>query len=190
MRDPELDHMHAKVIQRAKDPDCTCLQAMADLKEEIVRKNPNAHDTDKNTRRVKQTAAKKHQNDKHQNCKPQHQAQGGNKNCHPNAKTIMLKNGKKLKHHLSFRFDDDDFKLFTHKQKRTLFNERRAANQSEKNNKEKMESRILKSLMSHVEDNSAVFEITQQNNTPPNLPSSIVGGRDSQEKRNGGGQTK
>ena len=53
---------------------------------------------------------------------------------------------------------------------------------------------IVKSLMSQPKDSvarSIVSEITQQNDTPPGLPSLIVGGRNSQGqgKRNAGGQT-
>ena len=189
-----MEHMHSNVIRAAKDPNCTHLEAVADLKEEIVRKNPNAHDDDdRNTGRVKQTATKKHQNYEHQN-----QAQGG-KNHHPDAKTIALKNGKKLKCHHSFRFDDNDFRFFAHQQKKTLFDERQAANPNSNSNRDqgcgksddwKKESKqegkqIVQSLMSQLkESRSLVSDITQQNDIPPDLPSSIMGGHDSQDKRN------
>ena len=184
-RDPELEHMCTASIQRAKDePDCIHLQAVADFKEDVVGNHPTASDAGKDTQRVKQTATEKHQSHKHQN-----HCGGKHKNHHPDAKTILLRNGKKIKcHHLS-RFDASDFKLFTHQQKRTLFNKCQAANQkSEKEDEEKMESQIPKSLMFHIEDNNgAVSEITQQNDTPPGLPSSIMEGCDSQDKRNRGG---
>ena len=127
-----------------------------------------------------------------QNCKHQNQARGGkHKKCHPGAKAITLKNGKKPKCcHLS-RFDSSDFGLFTHQQRKTLFSECQAANQrSKKEDEEKMESGILESLMSHIEDNNSVPEITRQNDRPPDLPSSVVGGRNSQDRRDGGSQTK
>ena len=143
--------------------------------------------------------------------KPSRRARG--KNCHPNAKTITLKNRKKPKCHHSFGFDDDDFKQFTHEQKKTLFNERHSnqnqGGDNQRNNqnqgsdqrssnwkKESQEegSRTVRSLMSQLKDSgSLVSDITQQNDSPPaGLPSSIVRGCNSQdnESQNHGGQTK
>ena len=52
-------------------------------------------------------------------------------------------------------------------------------------------SRFVKSLMSQLKESVAdsVSEIAQQNNTPPGLPSSIVGGCNSQANGNEGGRT-
>ena len=61
IKDPDLEHIHPVVIQRQMDePNCTHSQAMADIKMDVVRRHPNGDDNNKNTRRVKQTAAKKH----------------------------------------------------------------------------------------------------------------------------------
>ena len=195
--------MHSGINREvAKDPNCSCLDAMKELKREVLRKCPDACDTDENARRVKQTATKKHQNCKHQN-----EQQKGN--CHPDAKLTTLKNGKKPWCHHTFRFDTKDFKSFTHQQKQTLFGERKNANSSSNkrgnrnqgsdqesnhpgNWKKEMQeegSRFVKSLMSQLKESVAnsVSEITQQNdNTPPGLPSSIVGGRNSQTRNKGG----
>ena len=128
MRDPKLEHMHSNTIQRAKDPNCTHLEAVANSKEEIVRKNPNAHDTNKNTRRVKQTTAKRQQNCKHHNSN-WGKNHGDTQQFKPG--TITSKNGKKIKHHHSHQFDNEDFRFFTCEQKKTLRNERWAANCNE-----------------------------------------------------------
>ena len=70
-------------------------------------------------------------------------------------------------------------------------------NESDRSSKWKKElqeegSRFVKSLMSQLKESVAdsISEITQQNNAPPGLPSSIMGGRNSQsqDKRNGGGR--
>ena len=197
IKDPSLEHVHSSINREVvKNPNHTHLDATRELKTEILRKHPNACDTDENPRRVKQTAAaKKHQNHEHQN-----KQQNKEKNHHPDAKTIISKNGKKTKCHHSFRFDDDDWQQFSHQQRKTLFNERRSAKKSNaRNNKQpdhwkkelKQEGdRIVKSLMSQLKDSvtgSIVSEITQQNNTPPaGLPSSIVGGRNSLARNKGG----
>ena len=68
IRDPDLNHIHPMIIARMEDkPNCTHLQAMADVKKDVVRRHPNSDDKNENTRQVKQTTAKKHQNCKHQN---------------------------------------------------------------------------------------------------------------------------
>ena len=196
IRDLDFDDMHTIIIQRAEDkPDHTCLQAVANLKERVVRMHPNSSDDNKNARRVEQTAAKRHQNHKRQRCNP-HKGKNEhhqNKNCHPNAKTVTLKNGKKIKHHHSFRFDDD-FESFTKEQRKTLLSERKTADQSQPGNwkkeLERHESRIVKSLMSQLEDSgSIVSEITRHDACPPGLPLSIVGDQNSQDKRNEGRQS-
>ena len=107
-----------------------------------------------------------------------------------------MKNGKKLKCHHSFGFDDDDFKQFTHQQRKTLYNERNS-NRKRSNNKdgwkkelEKNNSRIVSEILSQLKDSSgSVSEITQQNTAPQGLPSSIMGGRNAQDKRNKGGRS-
>ena len=114
-------------------------------------------------------------------------------------------NGKKIKCHHSCRFDDEDFRFFTLKQKKTLRNEHKNANtnsrrnQAEQPNDWKKElkqegNRIVQSLMSQLKDSVAgsISKITQQNAAPPGLPSSIMGGRDSQNQSNGNcsGRTK
>ena len=123
IRDPELKHMHAIIVQRAKDkPSHTCLQVVADIEGVVIRRRQNTSDNNENARRVKQTTAKKQQNCECQNPNPQ----GGKnhiKNHHPDAKTITLKNGEKIKHHHSFRFDNDDCKIFSKEQKKTLRDE-------------------------------------------------------------------
>ena len=157
---------------------------MADIENDVVCRHPNGDDDDKNTRRVKQTTAKKHQNCKHQNLN-QGQNHGENFSQQFKPRTIASKNGKKIKHHHhSFRFDDNDFKLFTKEQKKTLHHKRWAADQNSKNDdwkkeQERLKSHIVKSVMSQNDDaGSVTSEITQQpdaNASPPGLPSSIMG---------------
>ena len=72
----------------------------------------------------------------------------------------MLKDGKKIKHHHSFRFDDEDFELFTKEQRKTLPSEHEAANDQNQSVKpgnwkeelEKHELQTVKSLMSELKD--------------------------------------
>ena len=133
IKDPSLKHMHSSIDRGARDPNCASLDAMSESKEEILRKHPNAHDANKNTRCVKQTTTKKHQNHEHQN--HQNQPRGGNgSDCHPDAKLITLKNGNKIRHHHTFTFDSDDFCFFANQQQQTLFIERKNANQNHKGN--------------------------------------------------------
>ena len=92
MRDPSLDHMHSSVDRGARDPNCTHLDVMVESKEEILRKHPNAHNANKNTRHIKQTAAKRQQNHEHQNCENQSQAQGqGGKITTPTQRPLSQK---------------------------------------------------------------------------------------------------
>ena len=207
IRDPRLEHMHSNIIRASKDPTYTYLDAMAELKEEILRKNPNTYDTNKNTRRVKQATTKKQQNYKHDSNRSNGN-HGHNQQFKP--RTITLNNGKKIKYHHSYTFKDVDFRQFTFDQKKTLRYERRVAKRGGSNQKSnynqqgntnkrsndwknelKQEgNRIVQSLMSQFKDSVAesISEITQQNTTPPGLPSSIMGGRNAQEKRNKGGR--
>ena len=114
IEDPSLDHMHSSIDRGvAKDPTHTQLDAMKELKEEILRKHPNTHDTDENTRCVKQTTARKQQNRKH----------NSNSN-RSKPRMITSTNGEQIKCHHSHQFDDEDFKLFTFEQKKTLRKER------------------------------------------------------------------
>ena len=64
------------------------------------------------------------------------------------------------------------------------------SNCNQQGNTNQRGNRIIQSLMSQFKDSVAesVSEITQQNTTPPGLPSSIMGGRNAQEKRNKGGR--
>ena len=107
--------------------------------------------------------------------------------------------------HHSFRFDDNDFRFFAHQQKETLFDERWAANSNSnpscnrncrkpkaddwKTDLKREGNRIVQSLMSQLkETGSLVSEITQHDTTPPGLPSPVMGGRNSHNKRNKGGR--
>ena len=66
-KDPDLKNIKAIIIQRAKDDSsCTFLQAMADLKEDVMRRHP-VNSGNQNLGRVKEINAKKHQNCKHLN---------------------------------------------------------------------------------------------------------------------------
>ena len=204
IKDPDLEHIHCAVIQRQMDrPNCTCPQAMADIEIDAVRGHPDSDDDNKDTRQVKQTTAKKHQNCEHQN----------NKDCnHGEPGTIALTNGKQIKHHHSHWSDDADFRLFAPERKRTLTNERQAAKQNDQGHdhnqnhdqnrgsnqrpsdwkKESQEerSRIVSSLVSRLEDSSSIISaITQQNSTPPGLPSFVMGGRNSKNQKNCSGRT-
>ena len=108
MNDPELKCLAPTVIQRVKDkPTCAFLQAMSDIKEDVVRRRPVSNNN-KCSRQVKEANAKKHQNNKFEKAKGQ--------NCHPQAKTITLKSGKKIKCHHSFKFDAEHCKLLTNTQ--------------------------------------------------------------------------
>ena len=197
--------MHSSINRGvATNPDCAHLHAMKELKEEILRKHPDACDSNENARRVKRTATKKQQNCKNSDCNDQQ--------FEP--RTITLKNGKETKHHHSCQFDDEDFKQFAHEQKKTPRNEHWAAkrngqcthrknqNQNRGSNqrpsdwkKESQEesSRIVSSIVAQLKDSDTVISaLTQQNNTPPTppgLPSSMMGGQNSQDTRNKGGQT-
>ena len=146
-------------------------------------------------------AAKKHQNHEHQNDRGQN-----DKNQSFKPGTITLTNGKQIECHHSHQFDDADFRLFTPKPKKTLINERHAAKRNNqgrgrgskqrpgdwKKELQKEGTRIVSSLTSQLKDSDGfVSALTQQNDTPPTppgLPSSIVGGRNSQAW-NEGGQT-
>ena len=210
IKDPDLNHIHPVVIQRQMDgPNHTCSQAMADVEINAVRRHPDSDDNNENTRQVKQTTAKKHQNCEHQNNRGRNH--GNTQGSKP--RTVTLTNGKQIKHHHSHLFDDADFRSFTLEQKRTLTNEHCAAKQNNQGRdrnqgggrgsnqrpsdwkKESREegSRIVSSLMSQLKDSGSIISaITQQNGTPPGLPSSIMGGRNSQNQndRNHGGRTK
>jgi len=201
IRDPALEHIHPVIIQRQEErSDYTYLHAMADIKKDVVRRHPNSDDNTKNSRRVKETTARKQQHYKHRggrNSKPSSKSTSNDKtthdsgNYHPDAKTITLTNGKKINYHPSFKFHPDTYRLFSYQQKKMLKDERRAFNQKKDQQSQKFESRIVKSIMSQLKDaGSIISAITQENNSPPGLPSSIMGGRNAQDKRNKGGRSK
>ena len=117
--------------------------------------------------------------------------------------------GKKIKYHHSYRFDYDDFKFFSPHQKRTLYEERQAANpnpnygnrkqkhhnqkgKSQNQNQPQLDPRAVQSVQSVIEQlkdaTSIISDITHQRNSSP-PPASIMGGRNSQDKQNKGGQT-
>ena len=96
IEDPDPEHIHPVIIQRQEDRlNCTHLQAMADIKKDVVRRHPNGDDNNENARRGKQTTAKKHQSHKHQNDGSQNHSE--TQRFKP--RTIPLKNGKKIKCH-------------------------------------------------------------------------------------------
>ena len=71
IRNLDSNGMHTVIICRAKGkPDCTCFQAMANMREEVVRRHPNSSDSNKNARMVKQTATKKASESKAQKLQP------------------------------------------------------------------------------------------------------------------------
>ena len=151
-KDPELKCINAIILQRTKDrPSHTFLQAMANIKGDVIRRHPVNLNDNKNSRQVKEMNAKKHQNHKHQNnlrkncgdCE-HHSNLGKNhgENHHPDDETIRLTNGKKIKCHHSFGFDFDDFRFFSQEQKKTLKEEGQATDSKKnwKRNEEKLKS--------------------------------------------------
>ena len=112
-------------------------------------------------------------------------------NHHTNAGAITSTNGKKTKCQHSFWLHKDDFEFFSQEQKKTLREEPQAPDQKFENwkrNEEKRESHIVKSIVSQVEDSNRITsKITQQHSAgPPGLPSSTVGGQNSQDRRSKG----
>ena len=131
-------------------------EAMTAFRNKVMKKNSSAPYV-QNLRRVKETHSKRNQ---HTNDSSK------GKKGHPDEIMITLKNGKKIKYHASYKFDDETYRLFTSEQRQMLYNQRKEyrlnGSKNGKPNNSHRESPSVQNLQREVEEMRTVAKLQRE----------------------------